>query len=103
MALQKGHSLWGEYVTSLLELGLHTGKVTPCSYNMKGIKLNNLLAKKGMDAGDHPPITPMRKAEQGELSGDDWRLYDYVTRHFIATLSPNCKYSKLKVIINFYG
>lgn len=29
---------------------------------------------------------------ESELEGDMWRIYDYVTRHFIATLSRDCKY-----------
>ncbi|XP_072839824.2 DNA topoisomerase 3-beta-1 isoform X1 [Pogona vitticeps] len=48
--------------------------------------------RKGHDAGDHPPITPMRTASEAELGGDGWRLYEYITRHFIATVSADCKY-----------
>lgn len=42
--------------------------------------------------GDHPPITPMKAASRNELDGDAWRLYDYITRHFIGSLSPDCTY-----------
>ena len=39
----------------------------------------------GRDVGDHPPITPMRAAPRDEFSkGNEWKIYDYVTRHFIA-------------------
>ncbi|XP_049825992.1 DNA topoisomerase 3-beta-1 isoform X2 [Aethina tumida] len=48
--------------------------------------------KSGHDAGDHPPITPMKAASRNELDGDSWRLYDYITRHFIGTLAKDCKY-----------
>ncbi|KAM7300250.1 DNA topoisomerase 3-beta-1 [Ixodes scapularis] len=48
--------------------------------------------KKGHDAGDHPPITPTKDASRGELDGDAWRLYDYIARHFVATLSEDMKY-----------
>jgi len=41
----------------------------------------------GKDVGDHPPITPMRLASSSELDRDAWRLYDYIARHFIATVS----------------
>ena len=34
--------------------------------------------RKGHDAGDHPPITPMRAASRNELDGDSWKIYDYV-------------------------
>ena len=33
------------------------------------------------------PITPCRHARAGELSGDMARVYDLVTRHFIASVS----------------
>ncbi|KAM4649102.1 DNA topoisomerase 3-beta-1 isoform 2-T5 [Amazona ochrocephala] len=55
--------------------------------------------RKGHDAGDHPPITPMRAATEAELGGDGWRLYEYITRHFIATVSADCKY--LQTTISF--
>jgi DNA topoisomerase-3 len=51
----------------------------------------------GTDVGDHPPITPMQAAREGELAGDYWRLYEYICRHFIATLLPNAHYLKSTV------
>ncbi|KAK9732423.1 Toprim domain [Popillia japonica] len=50
------------------------------------------IPKGGRDVGDHPPITPMKPANRNELDGDAWRLYDYITRHFIGTVSRDCKY-----------
>lgn len=32
---------------------------------------------------NHPSVFP---------GGDGWRLYEYITRHFIATVSADCKY-----------
>ncbi|KAF6207879.1 hypothetical protein GE061_016328 [Apolygus lucorum] len=52
---------------------------------------------KGHDAGDHPPITPMRLVSREELDGDSWRVYDYIVRHFIATLSKDCKFTTTTV------
>ncbi|CAI4230836.1 unnamed protein product [Auanema sp. JU1783] len=45
--------------------------------------------KGGVDKGDHPPITPMKR-NNGQLSGDMSRIYEYVVRHFIATLMGPC-------------
>ncbi|KAF3456996.1 hypothetical protein FNV43_RR01653 [Rhamnella rubrinervis] len=61
-------------------------------------KLERLLAdgyhkwELGTDAGDHPPITPMRSATEDMLEHDAWRLYEYVCQHFIGSVSPDCKY-----------
>ncbi|XP_033112816.1 DNA topoisomerase 3-beta-1-like [Anneissia japonica] len=71
---QQQHSPnWGDDVKELLTKGINK-------------------ARKGHDAGDHPPITPMRSASESEIGGEAWRLYDYITRHFIATISYDCKY-----------
>ncbi|XP_062517426.1 DNA topoisomerase 3-beta-1-like [Corticium candelabrum] len=68
------HPSWGGVVNSLL------------GGNMQ-------KPKKGHDAGDHPPITPTRCATESEIGGGDaWRLYQYITQHFIATVSPDCSY-----------
>lgn len=48
--------------------------------------------RKGVDCGDHPPITPMKNATRADFDGDTWRLYDYIVRHFMGTLSRDLKY-----------
>ncbi|CAH0561430.1 unnamed protein product [Brassicogethes aeneus] len=70
---QQNSSEWGEDVKMILAQGVNR-------------------PKSGHDAGDHPPITPMKSASRNELEGDAWRLYDYITRHFIGTLAKDCKY-----------
>ncbi|CAG8615508.1 2545_t:CDS:10, partial [Dentiscutata erythropus] len=73
---QSGHPSWGLYAKELLEKGFDwpTG---------------------GTDAGK----TPMRLAYEDSLSGDSWRVYNYVTRHFLGSISPNLKYQKTNVRI----
>lgn len=65
--LPQEHPDWGAHVRALLAAG-HTPP------------------RGGVDAGDHPPITPMRAASGAELSGDAWRLYNMVARNFIGSL-----------------
>ncbi|KAM9360894.1 DNA topoisomerase 3-beta-1 [Symphorus nematophorus] len=77
---QTNNPMWAEEVKALLSTGLNR-------------------PRKGTDAGDHPPITPMRAASEAELGSDGWRLYEYITRHFIATVSQDCKY--LQTTIDF--
>ena len=43
------------------------------------------------------PITPCRHARAGELSGDMARVYDLVTRHFIASVSVDAVWKSTTV------
>lgn len=47
---------WGAYAAALLDKGLLT------------------RPRDGLDAGDHPPITPVSLASQQDLHGDQWKL-----------------------------
>lgn len=75
---QQTNSSWGSSVRELLEQGINK-------------------PRKGHDAGDHPPITPMKPASEAELGGDAWRLYELITRSFIASVSYDCKYLQTTV------
>ncbi|TXG72933.1 hypothetical protein EZV62_001512 [Acer yangbiense] len=59
--------------------------------------------RSGTDAGDHPPITPMRSATEDMLGNDAWRLYQYVCQHFLGTVSPDCKFVRTKVNFSMGG
>ncbi|CAK9078862.1 DNA topoisomerase 3-beta-1 (DNA topoisomerase III beta-1) [Durusdinium trenchii] len=80
---QTGHPVWGSYSNDLLSGGL-------------------ARPREGVDMGDHPPITPVRAATEGQL-GDAYRLYDMITRHFLATVSRDCKFQKIRVNFNING
>jgi DNA topoisomerase-3 len=73
------HAYWGNFVQELMNKGFQR-------------------PKKGVDVGDHPPITPVRVAQPTELSGDMARLYEFITRYFIATVSPDAKLLATKII-----
>ena len=78
---QGQHPLWGSFAKELLNSGIKT-------------------PEGGFDAGDHPPITPMMSVQEGELTGDAWRLYDYITRHFLGSLMPNQQYLRTKILFS---
>lgn len=75
---QASDNRWGSYVRDLLREG-------------------HSRSKGGVDMGDHPPITPCRSAGPGELSGDMARVYDLVTRHFIASVSHDAVWRSTRV------
>ena len=58
---QRSHPECGDFATDLLERGHNR-------------------PKKGIDAGDHPPITPVRLATQMMLGHREWMIYQFITR-----------------------
>ncbi|CAO3621543.1 unnamed protein product [Cunninghamella blakesleeana] len=81
---QANHPYWGEVCEELLRNGFDRNSG-------------------GVDQSDHPPITPMRIANEGDLSGDSWRIYDFITRNFIGSLCQNLKYTSTTVTFNIGG
>ncbi|KAL7573953.1 hypothetical protein ACA910_001962 [Epithemia clementina (nom. ined.)] len=76
---QATDSRWGSYVKQLLASG------------------NDTKGRGGVDMGDHPPITPCRSAREGELFGDSARIYEFVVRHCIASVSPDAVWKSTRV------
>ncbi|XP_043806934.1 DNA topoisomerase 3-beta isoform X3 [Manihot esculenta] len=84
LGAMSNNSTWGNYVRRLLADGYHKPRL-------------------GTDVGDHPPITPIQLASENMLGKDAWRLYQYVCQHFIASVSPDCKYVRTKVEFSVGG
>ncbi|XP_014521718.1 DNA topoisomerase 3-beta isoform X1 [Vigna radiata var. radiata] len=84
LSAQTNNPTWGNYVHGLLTTGYQKPRL-------------------GTDAGDHPPITPMRSAAEDMLGNDAWKLYQYICQHFIGTVSPDCKYIRKKVEFSIGG
>ena len=71
---QTDHPDWGPYADALL----HNDRF--------------VWPKKGKsDDKSHPPIHPVQTATRGQLENDEWRVYELITRHFLAVCSPNAK------------
>jgi len=66
------------------------------SYAIGLIKNGFQKPRQGHDAGDHPPITPVRVAEQDELRGAELRVYEYITSNFLACISKDATYSGVR-------
>jgi DNA topoisomerase III len=80
---QVGHPEWGKYATKLLKTGINR-------------------PKRGVDAGDHPPIT-VRAAYRHEFDDHEWKIYSYVTRHFMGCVSPDAIYDSVAVMFESAG
>jgi len=65
-----------------------------------GKSITNLLKNfkrptlRGVDVGDHPPITPSRVASQKDLSADYWKLYELICMNFFASLAEAAEYEE---------
>ena len=60
------------------------------------------------DDGAHPPIHPTKAATKAEIykvfgkaGHHAWAIYDFVVRHFLATLSPPALVEKQKIVADF--
>jgi len=50
---------------------------------------------RGHDAGDHPPITCLKAATRDEVGGGaEWRVYEFVARNFLGSLSDELKFTR---------
>jgi len=58
----------------------------------------------GVDHGDHPPITPVKCATEGQC-GDSgsWAIYKLVCEHFLASISPDCILDSTEVHLDIAG
>ena len=84
---------------------LHALARSPLAWAKHAVKLLQAgfsVSKQGLDAGDHPPITPTSKTPPlGALADSQSVMYDYICRHFLATLSRDAKFAKTKVVFEF--
>jgi len=49
---------------------------------------------------DHPPIYPTEAATKKELKGEKWRLYELITRRFLATVAPSCHVEHRRALVD---
>jgi DNA topoisomerase-3 len=79
-----GHKTFGQAVSALLK-----------NYKKPALR--------GVDVGDHPPITPSRVANQSDLKGDQWRLYEFICANFFASVSDAAEYEEKVFQISING
>ena len=80
----KDHEEWGPFAKNLLDNGHNR-------------------PKKGVDAGDHPPITPVKSASRGELGDRHWRIYNFITRSFLGCISTDATYDACAIMLEANG
>jgi len=79
LRIQTSNSEWSDIASALLSEGIKKPRT-------------------GHDAGDHPPITPMKSASRNTFPDKDaWKVYEFIARHFIGTISGDLKYERTTV------
>ncbi|MBI4744791.1 MAG: DNA topoisomerase I [Actinobacteria bacterium] len=48
-------------------------------------------------ATDHPPIHPTEAPKKEELAPSEWRVYELITRRFLATLAPEAEIESMRI------
>ena len=80
-----GHPEWGDFATNLLTNGHNR-------------------PRKGLDAGDHPPITPIRSATRSSFHGDrEWKLYQFIALSFLGCISSDATYDSCAIMLEAGG
>jgi len=67
------------------------------------LKTGHNRPKKGLDAGDHPPITPVKAAFRGDLSPAEWQVYSFIARSFLGCISSDATYDSVAVVFDAAG
>ena len=62
---------------------------------MDNINENVLMLNEGIDMGDHPPITPIRKIRKNNLTNNETKLYELIRNYFFASLSSYMHYDNI--------
>ncbi len=52
------------------------------------------------EATDHPPIHPTSAARRNELSAEHWKIYELITRRFLATFAEPAEWDLIKLAID---
>jgi DNA topoisomerase-3 len=51
----------------------------------------------------HPPIHPVKIGNKNDLGMDEWRIYEFICRHFLASISKDAIGSETKVDLEMGG
>ena len=58
---------------------------------------------KGINAGDHPPITPAKVADKNDLKGNHWNLYECICNNYFASIAPPIQYDNITYKFDICG
>ncbi|MEK6959419.1 MAG: DNA topoisomerase I [archaeon] len=62
-----------------------------------------IVASKGKETKDHPPVYPVGVVQKEALAADDWKIFELISRRFLATLSEDATTENLGVMLDAEG
>ncbi|MHB1376600.1 MAG: DNA topoisomerase I [Candidatus Humimicrobiaceae bacterium] len=86
-------------ILNLLSANTDFREMTQAVLSLKEIKPTRGMKK----TTDHPPIYPAAAAQRGNLSEDEWKLYELIVRRFICTLLPEALMKNMVVNTDISG
>ena len=72
------HSEWGKYALNLVDKGYSA-------------------PEPGEEVGDNLPIIPIKSVERGKLGPNEWKIYEYISKTFLASISKSAEVTWLEV------
>nr|PIM04076.1 DNA topoisomerase family protein [Toxoplasma gondii COUG] len=83
---------------------VHIGSTAWGTYAQKLVDGDFLWPSDGArDDKAHPPIHPLKLMQRSELEEEEWKLYEFVTRHFLACCSEDAFGFETRVEIDIAG
>ena len=67
---------------------------------IRNIKDIDFMSEEGIDAGDHPPITPSKKPAEGRLNNRELDLFNLIRDYYFTSLSPDLEYENITYEFN---
>jgi len=86
-------------ILNLLSANTEFKAMTDAVLSLKEIKPTRGMKK----TTDHPPIYPASAAKRGNLSEDEWKLYELIVRRFVCTLLPESLKKNMVVSTDISG
>jgi len=88
----------------LMEVLNELGKVNEFNSLVKKIhSQKEIIPSAGKKVEDHPPIYPVSTAQKNKLNERQWRIYELVSRRFLATLAEDALTENISVEIDLNG
>ena len=56
-----------------------------------------------LDDKAHPPIHPVKSANQGDLSSQEWAIYQLITKHFLGSMAKDAIGSETTIKVEMGG